>query len=95
MDITQTPANVLGQNMMNLEPLDNLGPKFNLAMETEETTELDRFDRMNKHNPQMVSVFAKIIFDYLRDKEVGTTQFRTTIFLRKATWVSKPILTRR
>lgn len=70
MDISQKPTNVLGQNMMNLEPLDNFGPKFNIAMETEETAEFDRFDRQNKHNPQMVSVFAKGIFDYLREKEV-------------------------
>lgn len=72
MDIQQKPQNVLGQNMMNIEPIENLGSKFSVAMEIEEVAEFDNFDRANKHNPQMVSVFAKQIFEYLRDKEVAT-----------------------
>ena len=70
MDVQQKPQTVLGQNMMNLEPLENNHSKFSSAMETEEMNELDRFDKANKHNPQMVSVFAKQIFEYLREKEV-------------------------
>lgn len=84
MDIHQKPQTVLGQNMMNLEPLENFGPKFSLAMETEETTEHDRYDKQNKHNPQMVSTYAKVIFEYLREKEVRTYNSRTTICQKKA-----------
>lgn len=90
MDISQKPTNALAQNMMNLEPLEGFGPKFSIAMETEEIAEFDKFDRQNKHNPQMVSVFAKTIFDYLREKEVGPNSLRTTIFQRKAIWYSRP-----
>jgi hypothetical protein len=70
MDIQQKPHNSLGHNMMNIEPIENLGPKFSVAMETEDVGEFDTFDKANRHNPQMVSVFAKQIFEYLRDKEV-------------------------
>lgn len=70
MDIQQKPQNVLGQNMMNLEPIESVGPKFNQPMELEETSQFDAFDQANKHNPQMVSVYARQIFEYLRTMEV-------------------------
>ena len=47
--------------MMNLEPLEGLCHKFSLAMETEEVSEYDSFDKSNKHNPQMVSVNLKYV----------------------------------
>ncbi len=71
MDVHLKGQGILGQNMMNVEPLDNLNAIRPLqGMDIEEpAADLDRFDRLNKHNPQMVSVFAKHIFEYLRDRE--------------------------
>lgn len=69
MDI-QKPLNVLAQNMMNLEPLENQSAKGFYGMQVEETPQFDSFDKANKHNPQMVSIYAKQIFEYLREKEV-------------------------
>lgn len=69
MDI-QKPQNVLGQNMMNLEPLENQSVRGVQSMQIEEVSQFDSFDQVNKHNPQMVSVYAKQIFSYLREQEV-------------------------
>jgi hypothetical protein len=71
MDI-QKPLNTLAQNMMNLEPLENQSVRCINAMQIEETAQFDTFDLANMHNPQMVSVYAKQIFEYLREKEVMT-----------------------
>ena len=70
MDIQQKQQNVLGQNVMNVENMENCQPRLHLGMEVEELGELDKFDRNNRHNPQMVSTFAKQIFEYLREREV-------------------------
>ena len=69
MDIQQKQQSVLGQNVMNVETLENQIGRMPAAMEVEEIPDYDCFDRENKNNPQMVSLFAKQIFDYLREKE--------------------------
>lgn len=56
-------------SMMNIECMDN-GSKFNPQMELEDCQDMDKFDKVNKQNPQMVSLYARQIFEYLRDREV-------------------------
>lgn len=70
MDIQQR-GNILGQNGMHIENVDPNKPQFifNQGMEME-NIEFDKFDELNKHDPQMVSTYAKNIFDYLRTIEV-------------------------
>lgn len=72
MDIQQKPAALANQNPMNMEAMENhQGVKYPPPMEMEELSEMDKFDKANRHNPQMVSLFAKQIFDYLREREVS------------------------
>lgn len=71
MDIQQKQPSLANPNVMNLEAMENYqGVKYPPPMETEELNELDKFDEANKHNPQMVSLYAKQIFEYLREREV-------------------------
>lgn len=56
-------------SMMNIECMEN-NPKFNAQMELEDFQDMDNFDQQNKHNPQMVSLYAREIFEYLREREV-------------------------
>lgn len=82
MDVHQkNQSNVLSANLMNVENIDHKGP----SMDMEELSDTDKFDRANKHNPQMVSVFARQIFDYLREREVDCLNSRSSIFPKKDT----------
>lgn len=63
---------VLGNHMMNVEPIENFPlsrPGQGMDLEEPVQSDIDKFDRLNKHNPQMVSVFVRHIFDYLRERE--------------------------
>ena len=71
MDIQQKHAQAAAPNLMNVESIDNYAGRAIQPMELEEFVELDKFDKSNKHNPQMVSIFARGIFEYLREKEVS------------------------
>lgn len=69
MDVQQKHQTLIAHNMMDVEPLESQFNRFPTAMEVEDSADMNTFDKANKHNPQMVSLYAKQIFEYLRGRE--------------------------